>query len=126
VAVEEPRARVICEEPDRNVITGVADAHDVAGHRVIKVIRGIASTADYGERMPMEVNRMLLEKCRDKYKKGEVTSPAVGTENSQVRQGHHLEWLVRRSCLALGHRYSLREANPTPSLHRSGSGATPE
>ena len=65
VAVEEPRARVICEEPDCNIITGVAHAHDVADDRVNKVVRVITSTSDYVERMTMEVNRMLLERCHD-------------------------------------------------------------
>ena len=65
VAVEEPWARVICEEPNCNVIAGVAHAHDVADDWVNKVVRVISSTADYVERMSMEVNRMLLEKCHD-------------------------------------------------------------
>jgi len=38
VAVEEPRARVVREEPDRDIITGVADVHDVADDRVHKVV----------------------------------------------------------------------------------------
>ena len=38
VAMEEPRARVIREEPDRDIITEVADAHDVAVDRVLVVI----------------------------------------------------------------------------------------
>ena len=38
VAVEEPRARVVSEESDRDIITRVADAHDVADDRVIKVV----------------------------------------------------------------------------------------
>ena len=65
VAVEEPRARVVCEEPDCNIITGVAHAHDVADDRVFIVVRVITSTADHVERMTMEVNRMLLERCHD-------------------------------------------------------------
>ena len=38
VAVEEPRARVVSEEPDRHIITRVADAHDVADDRIIKIV----------------------------------------------------------------------------------------
>jgi hypothetical protein len=60
VAMEEPRARVICEEPDRDIITGVADAHDVAEDRVIIVVRGITSTAYNSERMSVQVNGMLF------------------------------------------------------------------
>jgi hypothetical protein len=59
--MEEPRARVIREEPDRDIIAGVADAHDVAEDRVLIVVRGISSTAYNRERMSMQVNGMLFE-----------------------------------------------------------------
>jgi hypothetical protein len=38
VAVEEPWARVVSEEPDRHIITRVADADDVAEDRIVKVV----------------------------------------------------------------------------------------
>jgi hypothetical protein len=38
VAVEEPRARVVREEPDRDIITGIADGYDIAEDRVLKVV----------------------------------------------------------------------------------------
>ena len=38
VAVEEPRAGVIREEPDSDVIAGVADAYNVADNGVHKVV----------------------------------------------------------------------------------------
>ena len=38
VAVEKPRARVVGKESDRDIIARVADAHDVADDRVIKVV----------------------------------------------------------------------------------------
>jgi len=60
VAVEEPRPRVVREEPDRNIITGVADVHDIAEDRVLKVVRGVTSTSYDSERMSMQVNRMLF------------------------------------------------------------------
>ena len=53
VAVEEPGARVVSEEPDRDFIARVAHAHDVANDRIIKVVCRITSTADYGERVTM-------------------------------------------------------------------------
>ena len=53
VAMEEPRARVVSEESDRDIITRVADAHDVADDRVVIVVRRITSTSDYGESMAM-------------------------------------------------------------------------
>jgi hypothetical protein len=38
VAVEEPGARVVREEPDRDIIASVADAYDVADNGVHKVV----------------------------------------------------------------------------------------
>ena len=38
VAVEEPRTRVVREEPDRDIIARVADAYDVADNWVHKVV----------------------------------------------------------------------------------------
>jgi hypothetical protein len=61
VAVEEPRAGVVCEEPNRDIITGIADAHDVADDRIFIIVRVITSTADYKEIMAMYVNWMLLK-----------------------------------------------------------------
>ena len=58
--MEEPRARVVREEPDRDNITGLADAHDVAKDRVHEVVRGITRTAYNSEPMSMQVNGMLF------------------------------------------------------------------
>ena len=38
VAVEEPRARVVREESNRDIVPKVADAHDVADDGVHKVV----------------------------------------------------------------------------------------
>lgn len=38
VAVEEPRARVVGEEADRDIIAHIAHAHDVADNGVIEVV----------------------------------------------------------------------------------------
>ena len=38
VAVEEPSARVVGEEADRDIITHMAHAHDVADNGVIKIV----------------------------------------------------------------------------------------
>ena len=38
VTVEEPRARVVSEEADRDIITRIAHAHDVADNEVIKFV----------------------------------------------------------------------------------------
>jgi hypothetical protein len=38
VAAEDPRARVIREEPDRDLITSVPDAYDVADDGIFKVV----------------------------------------------------------------------------------------
>ena len=62
VTVEEPRARVVREEPDRDIVASVADAYDVADNGIHKVVRRTASAADYGEGMSVKVNGMLLKK----------------------------------------------------------------
>jgi hypothetical protein len=53
VAVEEPGARVVSEEPDRDIVARVAHGHDIAEDRVIEVVCRITSTTDYVERMTM-------------------------------------------------------------------------
>ena len=59
VAVEEPRARIISEEPDRDVIVSVSDAHDVADDWVVKIISLAPGAADDVEGVSVQVNRVL-------------------------------------------------------------------
>jgi hypothetical protein len=59
VAVEEPGTWIIGEEPNCDIITGVADAHDIPDNRIDKVVRGVAGAADNVEGMTMQVNRVL-------------------------------------------------------------------
>jgi hypothetical protein len=61
VAVEEPRAGVVGKEPDRDVIAHVADAHDIADDGVHKVVRRVTSAPDYGERVSVQVDGVLVE-----------------------------------------------------------------
>jgi len=61
VAVEEPRARVVREESDRDVITRLAHAHDVADDGVIVVVVQVTSAADNMERMSVQVHGVLRE-----------------------------------------------------------------
>jgi hypothetical protein len=90
VAVEEPRARVVGEEPDRDIIASVADAHDVADDRVFEVVRRITSTADHGERMSMQVNRVLLQKGHGKINKVRANHRQP-TRNTH-RSANHTTW----------------------------------
>jgi hypothetical protein len=59
MAVEEPRARIVREEPDRNVIPVIADAHNVPDDRIDIVVGRVTSTADNMERMTVQVDRVL-------------------------------------------------------------------
>ena len=59
MAVEEPRARVVREESDRDVITRLAHAHDVADDGVIVVVVRATSAADHVECMSVQVDRVL-------------------------------------------------------------------
>lgn len=61
VAVEEPRAGVVSEEPNRDVVARVADAHDVADDGVHKVVRRVSGAANHGERMSVQVDGVLVE-----------------------------------------------------------------
>ena len=62
VAVEEPRAGVVREEADRDIVTGVADAHDVPNHGIVEVVRGIASATEHVEGVSVQVNGMLYKR----------------------------------------------------------------
>jgi hypothetical protein len=59
VAVEEPRARIVSEESDRDVIAGAPDAHDIAFDGVVVVISRAAGAADDVEGVSVQVNRVL-------------------------------------------------------------------
>ena len=53
VAMEEPRSRIVREEPDCHFIPSVTNTHDISDHRVVEVVRRVASAPDYVEIMPM-------------------------------------------------------------------------
>lgn len=59
VAVEEPRARVVSEESDRNVIARVPDAHNIADDGIVEVISFAVGAADDVEGVSVQVNRVL-------------------------------------------------------------------
>jgi hypothetical protein len=60
VAMKEPWARVVSEESKRNFISRITDAHDVADHRVVKVVGRVTSAADDVERVSVQVDRVLV------------------------------------------------------------------
>ncbi len=82
VAVEQPRARVVREKPDGDIITGVADAHDVAEDRVRIVVCGVTSTAHHSKRMSMQVNGMLFGEGSFKWVRPCRQMPAQKTHRS--------------------------------------------
>ena len=49
VAMQEPRAGVVGDETDGDVICSVTRAHNVAHRRVSEVVAGLAGAADDGE-----------------------------------------------------------------------------
>jgi hypothetical protein len=63
MAMEEPGTRVVGEEPNRDVITGVADAHNIPDDRIVKVVRGIAGAADDIEGVSVQVNWVLFRRA---------------------------------------------------------------
>jgi len=60
VAVQEPRARIVSEEPKRDIIARVTNAYDVADDGVVVVVRRVSCTADNVKAMPMQVHRVLI------------------------------------------------------------------
>jgi hypothetical protein len=61
VAVEEPRAGIVGEEANRDVITSGTNTHDIPNNRVVKVVGRVTSAADHMEVVAMQMNRMLSE-----------------------------------------------------------------
>ena len=59
VAVEEPRAGVISEEADGDIVARIADAHDIADYGIYEVVGRVAGATDHGEGMSVQVNGML-------------------------------------------------------------------
>ena len=60
VAVQEPRARVVSEESDCDIIPGISHAHDIADDRVNIVESRISSAADHVEVVAVQMDRMLV------------------------------------------------------------------
>jgi len=58
VAVEEPRARVVSHEPDRDTIVSAADAYDIADDRILEVVCRTSRTTNDVKGMPMQVERV--------------------------------------------------------------------
>ena len=67
VAVQEPRARIVREESDRDIIPRISHAHDVADDRVVVVVSRISSAADHVEVVPMQVDRVLVQVVQSEY-----------------------------------------------------------
>ena len=59
VTVEEPRARIVSEESDCDIISCFPDAHDIADDGVFKVINLALGAADDMEGVSVQVNRVL-------------------------------------------------------------------
>ena len=59
VTVEEPRARIVRLEPDRDIITLISDAHNVTDDGVIIVVGVIARAANNVERVTVQVHGVL-------------------------------------------------------------------
>jgi hypothetical protein len=53
VAMEEPRSRVVREEPDRYFVPSVTNTHNISDDRVVEIVRRIPCAPDYMEIMPM-------------------------------------------------------------------------
>ena len=59
VAVEKPRAGIVGEETNRDIIPSLTNTHDIPNNRVVKVVGRVTSAADHIEAVAMQMNRML-------------------------------------------------------------------
>jgi hypothetical protein len=53
MTMENPRARVVSEESNGDVVTSISYAHDVTDDRISKVVGRVPGTPDYRECVPM-------------------------------------------------------------------------
>jgi len=58
--MEEPRPRIVGEEPDCDVIPSVANTHDVSDNRVDEVVGRVTSAAYHLKIVPVQMDRVLL------------------------------------------------------------------
>jgi hypothetical protein len=59
VAVEEPRAGIVGEETNCDIIPRVTNTHDISNNRVLKVVCLVTGAADHMEVVAMQMDRML-------------------------------------------------------------------
>jgi hypothetical protein len=59
VAVEEPRAGIVGDEPNCDIIPSETNAHNISNNRVVKVVCRATGAADHVEVVAMQMNRML-------------------------------------------------------------------
>jgi hypothetical protein len=60
MAVEEPRSRIVREEPDRDFVSRVTHTYDISNDRIVEVVGRISCAPDYMEIMPVQVDWVLL------------------------------------------------------------------
>ena len=59
VAVEEPRAGIVGDETNCDIIPSETDTHDIPNNGVVKVVGCVTSAADHIEVVTMQMDRML-------------------------------------------------------------------
>lgn len=59
VTVQEPRTRIVCREPEGNIVRSTSDVDNIAPDRVIVVIFSATSHADDVEVVSVQMHRML-------------------------------------------------------------------
>lgn len=61
--MEEPRSRIVGEEPDSNLITSIANTHDISDDRIVEVVGRVTSAADHVKVVPVQMDRALSTKA---------------------------------------------------------------
>jgi len=59
--MEEPRSRIVREEPDSDlIITTITNRHDISDNRVVPVVGRTIGAADYMKSVPVQMDRVLF------------------------------------------------------------------
>jgi len=60
VAMEEPRSRIVGEEPDGHFISTSTHRHDISDDGVVEVVGRTIGAADHMEIVPVQMDRVLF------------------------------------------------------------------
>jgi len=112
--MEEPRSRIVGEEPDSDFISTSTHRYDIPDDGVVEVVGRTIGAADHMEIVPVQMDRVLfMEVTGLNFMIFELRFGG----NLLGRQRHQRALSTQRSCSHRDHRYCLLEEDPTLSGH---------